>query len=96
VSQGLTQSELAEKLFVTNKTISKWENAKAEPSLKTLLELTKIFNVTLDELVPLNKDNNKKIYKIAITGGPCSGKIYRNELDSKRIHKAWVYGYVCF
>ena len=41
-TKGLTQDELAIRLNVVRQTISKWENSKAEPSIKTLIELSKV------------------------------------------------------
>lgn len=48
---GLSQEELAEKIGVARQTISKWELGETSPDLKQAKELSKIFNVSLDELV---------------------------------------------
>ena len=48
---GLSQEELAEKVGVARQTISKWELGETSPDLKQASELSKIFNVSLDELV---------------------------------------------
>ncbi|MBR4231252.1 MAG: helix-turn-helix transcriptional regulator [Bacilli bacterium] len=47
---GLSQEDLAEKVGVTRQTISKWELGETSPDLKQAKELSKIFNVSLDEL----------------------------------------------
>ena len=47
---GLSQEELAEKVSVARQTISKWELGETSPDLKQAKELSKIFNVSLDEL----------------------------------------------
>ena len=47
---GLSQEELAEKVGVARQTISKWELGETSPDLKQAKELSKIFNVSLDEL----------------------------------------------
>ena len=49
-ANGLTQKELAEKLFVTAQAVSRWENGEVEPSATTIYEMSKIFNVSIDEL----------------------------------------------
>lgn len=49
--KGLTQKELADKLFVTPQAVSRWENNEVEPSVSTLTELAKIFNITVSELL---------------------------------------------
>ena len=48
--KGLSQEELAEKIGVARQTISKWELGETSPDLKQSKELSKIFNVSLDEL----------------------------------------------
>ena len=45
---GLTQKDLAEKLFVTSQAVSRWENGDVEPSISTLQSLSDIFNVSID------------------------------------------------
>ena len=51
---GLSQEELAEKLNVTRQTISKWELNETSPNINQAKEISKLFNISLDELV----DNN--------------------------------------
>lgn len=48
---NLSQESLAEKVGVARQTISKWELGETSPDLKQAIELSKIFNVSLDELV---------------------------------------------
>ena len=47
---GLSQEELAEKIGVARQTISKWELGETSPDLNQAKELSKVFNVSLDEL----------------------------------------------
>ena len=47
---GLSQEKLAEEIGVARQTISKWELGETYPDLKQAKELSKIFNVSLDEL----------------------------------------------
>ena len=49
--KGLTQSEVAEKLGVTNKAVSKWETGETFPETAQLLPLAVLFGVTVDELL---------------------------------------------
>lgn len=49
--KGLTQSQLASLLGVTNKAVSKWETGEAMPETSLLLPLSKILGVTVDELL---------------------------------------------
>ena len=55
---NLSQEDLAEKLGVARQTISKWELGETSPDLKQSHELSKIFNISLDELT-----NNEKTIK---------------------------------
>lgn len=73
-SSGLSQAELAEKLGVTNKAVSKWENGRAKPSTDTLRKLAVLFGQPLEKLMLIKEEKNVKITKIVITGGPCAGK----------------------
>ena len=50
-NKNLTQAKLAEKLFVSEKTVSKWENGNGLPDTSILPKLCEIFNVTLNEIL---------------------------------------------
>lgn len=72
---GLTQVELAEKMGVTNKAVSKWEMGKAKPSTETIRKLAALFHISVDELLELREEETAaSITKIVLTGGPCAGK----------------------
>ncbi len=49
--KGLTQEELAEKLFVSRTAISKWESGRGYPSIDSLKEIARFFSVTIDDLI---------------------------------------------
>ena len=72
---GLSQSELAAEIGVTNKAVSKWEVGKAKPSVETIRKLAALFEVSVDDLLKKREDKkHMEITKIVITGGPCAGK----------------------
>ena len=50
-SRGLTQEELAEALFVSRTAISKWESGRGYPGIDSLKEISRFFEVTIDELI---------------------------------------------
>ena len=50
-AKNLTQSKLAEKLFVSEKTISKWENGNGIPETNILPKICELFEITLNELL---------------------------------------------
>lgn len=68
----LTQEQLAEKIFVSRKTISNWETGKTTPDIDSLIRLANLFDLSLDNLLlegsevveKINKDiKNKKKYR---------------------------------
>lgn len=59
--KGWTQLELAEKLQVSDKTISKWEKDGGSPSIEFFPKLANLFNVTIDYLMAGNNQENVKI-----------------------------------
>lgn len=63
---NLSQEELAEKIGVARQTISKWELGETSPDLKQAKELSKIFKVSLDDLVD-NDIENIMVEKISNT-----------------------------
>ena len=48
---NLTQKDLADKYHVTYQAVSKWENGKNMPDVTILKEISKDFNVSLDDLI---------------------------------------------
>ena len=50
-AKKLTQAKLAEKVFVSEKTVSKWENGKGIPDTNSLPKLCEILGVSLNELL---------------------------------------------
>ena len=48
---GLSQDELAEKLFVTRQAVSRWENGETVPNTETLKLLSKLFRVSTNTLL---------------------------------------------
>ena len=48
---GLSQDELAEKVFVTRQAVSRWENGETVPNIDTLKTLSKLFNVSINTLL---------------------------------------------
>lgn len=72
---GMTQAEMAERLGVTNKAVSKWETGKSKPTTNTLRKMAALFGLSVDELLQIREGARQmEITKIVITGGPCAGK----------------------
>lgn len=59
--KGLSQSQLGERLGVTNKAVSRWENGSAYPSTELMLPLAKALDVTIEELYKvISEDKSPK------------------------------------
>ena len=57
----LTQAELAEKLNVSDKTVSKWETAKGYPDISLLEPIAKVFGISITELISGNAVSNVNV-----------------------------------
>ncbi len=55
---NLKQEELAEQLFVTPQAISKWETSKSVPNIQMLITISKLFKISVDELLNVDLENN--------------------------------------
>ena len=51
IKKGLSQEELAEKVFVTRQAVSRWENGETIPNVETLKHLSKFFDVSINTLL---------------------------------------------
>ena len=80
-SKGWSQDEFAQQIGVTRQTVSKWELDQTVPDMNKLIEISKVFGISLDELVndmenqnldepitenPIKKNNKDNIVKIII------------------------------
>lgn len=67
--KGLSQEELANRLKISRQAVSKWERGEASPDTDNLIELSKFYDMSLDELLNLNnpigvaKDEGKDLKK---------------------------------
>ena len=64
--RGWSQEDLSNQIGVSRQTISKWESSQTTPELNKLMELSKIFEISIDELVDnvLEEDENKREEKV--------------------------------
>ncbi|GAB5617266.1 hypothetical protein JCM31739_20910 [Faecalimonas canis] len=61
--KGMTQLELAEKIGVTDKAVSKWERDLSFPDINSIPKLAEIFEISVDDLMqvkPKTKENERK------------------------------------
>lgn len=74
---NISQEELAEKIYVTRQSISNWENGKTYPDIHSLLLLSSLFGISLDQLVKGDIEIMKEeIKKDEIAKMNRYGKIY--------------------
>ncbi|MCL2522287.1 MAG: helix-turn-helix domain-containing protein [Erysipelotrichales bacterium] len=59
--RNMTQADLADKLDLTNKAVSKWETGETMPETQQLIPIAKIFNITVDELLSGRRINSQTI-----------------------------------
>ncbi len=95
ISEKMSQKELADKLYVSNKTVSKWERGVCEPDLQTLNSIAQCFNVSVDDL--LNKDMGGTA---SICAEDCGAKLSVMAKRSVVLNFMLAFGYmlavVCF
>lgn len=57
---NMTQNELAEKLHITDKAVSKWERGLSFPDISILIPLAEILNISLYDLLKGEDDNDNE------------------------------------
>ncbi len=65
---GYSQEKLAELLHVSRQAVSKWESGAAIPTLDNLMELSKLFNIGVDELLATGAENGKAKAAVSTEG----------------------------
>ena len=59
--KGMTQLELAEKMGVTDKAVSKWERDLSFPDINSIPKLAEIFDVSVDDLMQVKTETKEDI-----------------------------------
>ena len=62
---GMTQLELAEKMGVTDKAVSKWERDLSCPDINSLPNLAQILGVSVEELMQIKKEADTPVSKVS-------------------------------
>ena len=63
VQAGLTQEQVAEKVMVSRQTISNWENGKTLPDIVSIINLSDLYQISIDDLLKGDKKMTEKIEK---------------------------------
>ena len=69
--KNLTQAELAEKLYVSDKTVSKWENGKGYPDISLLEPIAQVFGISVAELL-----SGKTVSNVNVSANMLRSKFY--------------------
>ncbi|MDN3499468.1 helix-turn-helix transcriptional regulator [Microbacterium sp. APC 3898] len=59
--KGWSQAELAEKIHVSRQSVSKWETGKNYPTIEVIIDLSDLFDITIDELLRSDKELKDKV-----------------------------------
>lgn len=62
---GLSQEALAERIGVSRQTISSWENNRSYPDIGSILKLSDLYDVSLDELLKEDENMRKHVEETA-------------------------------
>ncbi len=95
--KGLTQEALAERLGVTGRSVSRWENASSLPELSLLMELADFYGVELREILDgerMQKNMDKKIEETARKVADYSD--WEKDRLRQRIHLLFAFAVLCF
>ena len=63
VNSGLTQEQVAEKIMVSRQTISNWENGKSLPDIISVMKMSDLYQISLDELLKGDQRMKEKLEK---------------------------------
>ena len=65
LKNNMTQDDLASRCYVTRNAVSKWENDKGYPNIESIKLLCKCFNITIDELLS-DEINNEVVKELTV------------------------------
>lgn len=95
--KGMTQEKLADMLMVNSRTVSRWENGRTMPDFDMLIELAKLYDVSMEEL--LNGERTEKIMEKQTENTLLEIADYTNQEKARLLKNqhyfAWV-GLVCW
>lgn len=94
-NKGLTQEELAEKLSVSRQAVTKWESGQVYPEITNLIQISNLFNVTVDYLVrdqecminctDESNENIEQLIEFRLEANVNTYAAYANETESTRL-----------
>lgn len=82
--QGLTQQQLADKLNLSNKTISKWESGNGSPDLSNLPMLAETLGISVDELLKGESNRSEQNTNPEVSKDDASRKVLAPDQKKER------------
>ena len=79
-ANGMTQKDLGDKLFVSDKTVSRWERDECTPELSLIPAIAEIFGITTDELLRGERNNSEATVSEEIKPSTKSEKQFKTML----------------
>lgn len=95
--KGMTQKDLAQQLFVSDKAVSKWERGLSLPDVTLLQPLTDLLGVTISELLRGQRIPQEESITAQEADRLVSGALHlstREQAERREIRRRWVLGYV--
>ncbi len=89
-NNGLTQQELAQKLDVSDKAVSKWENGQAIPRMETFEKLAETLGTTIEDILSASKDGIERICFVNNFCGLMTLEVNGQLLNIKAGECAWI------
>lgn len=93
--KNLTQEEFAKKLNVSRQAVSNWENNRNLPDLEMLIQISSIFDISLDELILGDRKMNKMTEKL-IKDTDENRKVKYNMITAISGAGLMLIGFLCF
>lgn len=87
---GLSQEELAGRLGVTRQAVSRWENGTALPTVDNMVELAKVFDLSVDELLQLKREEKQAGLSAEGVGRMMDGQAARQDRRMKKLTWALI------
>lgn len=89
---GMSQEELAEKIFVSRQTISNWETDRTYPDVQSLLLLSNLFDVSIDSLIKGDVEEMKAVFGYCSYGFRSCGDNYSGNFVMDSCNDLWCEG----
>ncbi|MBE6021962.1 MAG: helix-turn-helix transcriptional regulator [Cellulosilyticum sp.] len=95
VKKGYTQQELANKLNVTNKAVSRWENGNSFPDITLLDNLASILDISITELIRGKRETEDEEHKVEQSKEYIVTQVVEEaKVQKKKEHKKILYGLI--